>query len=283
MPPRWSPATTVPSSSGGRPSSAAAPAMSPAASSSRIRLDETPSTSGTGRTSKPSRSQQVEVAAPARAEAEPLPRHHDLRAERPQDEVDELLRALARELGRELDDEHLVGLELLQQLERAARPARAAAPRSRARGAGAGANVTTHERRPVARAASTTARWPRCTPSNVPIATARAAGSASAGERSTVTRSPSRAGRHRPPRTPRPGACRRRRARPARLPPPEPAVRTRRPARPPRPGRCAAGGRRRRAAAGSSPSSASSTRNGPTAVRRSATQCPPSASAIDRM
>ena len=57
--------------------------------------------------------------------------------------------------------------------------------------------MTTHERRPVALAASITARWPRWTPSNVPIATARSAGSSSAGDRAITTSTVS--GRATPP------------------------------------------------------------------------------------
>ena len=45
---------------------------------------------------------------------------------------------------------------------------------------GCGSNVTTVGRSPAARAASITRRWPRCTPSNVPIATARRSGASSA-------------------------------------------------------------------------------------------------------
>ena len=53
-PARASPETTVPSTSCGRPSIRAAASTSPAPTSCRIRLEEMPSTSGTGRTSKPS-------------------------------------------------------------------------------------------------------------------------------------------------------------------------------------------------------------------------------------
>ena len=56
MPPRWSPATTTPSSSYGRPSIAAAATTSPSCRACRIADEDTPGTVSTSRTAKPSRS-----------------------------------------------------------------------------------------------------------------------------------------------------------------------------------------------------------------------------------
>ena len=55
---------------------------------------------------------------------------------------------------------------------------------------GCGSNVTTAGRRPAPTAAAITARWPRWTPSKVPIATARGHGSRSSTRRATFTAVP---------------------------------------------------------------------------------------------
>ena len=70
------------------------------------RVDETPSTSGTVRASKPSRSSSVEVAAPAAPEAEVRAGDDDLGADRAQHASRRTSSGSScRELGRELDDE----------------------------------------------------------------------------------------------------------------------------------------------------------------------------------
>ena len=117
MPPRASPETTVPSTSTGRPSSGAAPRTSPAATSCRIRVDETPSTCGATRVAIPSRSSSARSplrprpkrkSSPATTSSAPIAARYD---------CDELLRRERGDLGRELDDERLLDAELGQQLE----------------------------------------------------------------------------------------------------------------------------------------------------------------------
>ena len=71
------PPTTIPSSSGGRPSSRAAACTSPSWSACRISVDETPSSSGTGSTSKPEPFEQLQIAAALASEAEVLARDDD--------------------------------------------------------------------------------------------------------------------------------------------------------------------------------------------------------------
>ena len=117
VPPRASPATTVPTTSAGRPSSPAARSTSPARSSSRIRVDETPSTSGTARASKPRPREPLEVARPAAAEAEVRARDHHLRPDRSQDPLGERLRLELGQLEVEVDDERLLDPRLAEQLE----------------------------------------------------------------------------------------------------------------------------------------------------------------------
>ena len=82
-----------------------------------MRLEETPSSSGTARTSRPQPAQEVDVAPPPRAEAEVLAGDDYLCADRAQVVGDELLRLSARELLGELDDEDLVRAGLLEELE----------------------------------------------------------------------------------------------------------------------------------------------------------------------
>ena len=216
----------------------------------------------------------------AGAEAEPLAREDDPRAERAQHVARERVRLEARELRRELDHEDVFRPRRGEELEPA--PDHGQKLDLVAEN-GARVRVEGDHRRPEPRsaAAASTARWPRCTPSKVPIATARSAVGASSGARTTVTRPPSPGG----PRRPRPGRRPRARrsyerdrawsvlgtGRPLRTSAASLASRSRR-------GRCSTA-----ASGGSSAtSSASWTRNGPTAVRRSAVQCPPSASAIAR-
>ena len=119
---------------------------------------------------------------------------------------------------------------------------------------GCGSNVTTVGTRPASTAARMTARCPRWTPSNVPIATARS--------RARQLVRDARATRHASASTPLRMRSRRR----APGPPAAAARARRRPAaaRPPR------------------PSAASSTLERPIAVRRSDVQWPPSACAIAR-
>src|SRR5919199_1039092 len=109
VPPRWSPATTTPSTSGGRPSAAAARPTSPAWSSCRTCDEETPSTSGTARTSNPSRSSRARSPRRARPNRKPFPAAED--------PLRELLWLEAGDVERELDDEPLVDSELGNQLE----------------------------------------------------------------------------------------------------------------------------------------------------------------------
>ena len=117
MPPRASPATTVPAISGGRPSSLAARSTSPPRSRSRIRVEETPSTSGTGLASKPRPLEQREIACTATAEAEVRAGDDHLGADRAQDALGERLRRELRQLEVEVDDERLLDPGLGEQLE----------------------------------------------------------------------------------------------------------------------------------------------------------------------
>ena len=115
--PRWSPPTTVPSTSSGRPSSAAAPATSPAAASSRIRVEETPSTSGTSTTSRPSERSSSRSPPRLWPKRKPCARRDPLGTDREQVAARELLGRERGGLGRELDDEHVLHPGLVEQLE----------------------------------------------------------------------------------------------------------------------------------------------------------------------
>ena len=117
VPPRESPATTEPASSAGRPRRFAARSTSPARAVADP-CEETPSTSGTGRASKPRLSQQREIARAAAAEAEARAGRDDLGAERPQHALGELLRRRScASSGVELDDERLLNPGLGEELE----------------------------------------------------------------------------------------------------------------------------------------------------------------------
>ena len=164
----------MPSTSTGRPSSAAAPrdvalGDEPADRASTRR----PSTCGTTRASKPSRSQQRRDRRRARGRSgSPRPRRRSRRrsprgttranssgASAASSGVNSTTSVvLHAELGEQLEPP----LERREQLDRLPSTSR-----------GCGWNVTTVGSGPASIAARTTARWPRCTPSNVPIATAR--------------------------------------------------------------------------------------------------------------
>ena len=117
MPPRASPATTVPSISAGRPSSArrsldlacaqqVPDARRRHALHQRHRADV-----------EVEPSQELEVAGPSSAEAEVRARHDDVGADRKQHALDELLRPELRELEVELDHQRLVDPGLGEELE----------------------------------------------------------------------------------------------------------------------------------------------------------------------
>ena len=163
-----------------------------ARTAARMWLDETLSTSGTRRTSKPSCSSSAEVARPAPAEAEAVARRDHLGADRAQHRLGERLR---RECERAASSKWRTSVvvdtrppassssrrsSVVEQLDSACRAA----------ARGCGSKVTTVGRRLRRRAASRTRRCPRWTPSNVPIATARRAGSSSSGARATITPAP---------------------------------------------------------------------------------------------
>ena len=116
----------------------AAPRTSPAATSWRIRVDETPSTCGATRVAIPSRSSSARSPLRRAAEAEARARDDDLGADRGEVRLGELLRRERRDLGRELDDERLLDAELGEQLEPALERREQRRPGSRAPRADAG-------------------------------------------------------------------------------------------------------------------------------------------------
>ncbi len=117
VPPRASPETTVPSTSTGRPSSAAA--LADVASGDELAdarrrdaLDERRDARLQIETVE-----QREVAPTRAAEAESLPGNDQLRADRREVGLRELLGLERGHLGRELDDERLFDSRLGEQLE----------------------------------------------------------------------------------------------------------------------------------------------------------------------
>ena len=191
MPPRWSPETTVALELERTAEERRGAAKSPSRTSSRIRLEETPSSSGTGADVE-ARAARGAPTSPRR----PAPKRKSSpattvrRPDRGEVRGDELLGLEARKLLRELDDEDLVGPGLLDQLEPALegrQELHLVAEDERA-DAGGRSGRWSGGRSPSLR--RSTARCPRWTPSNVPSATARSAGSSSAGERATITRPP---------------------------------------------------------------------------------------------
>jgi hypothetical protein len=115
VPPRASPETTVPSTSGGRPRS-------------RFDLSRAQELRDPGRRDafderhrpdvEPELRERVEIAGAAAPEAEVRAGDDDLRAQRTQDQLGELFRRCQRQLGCEGDDERL-DAQLAQQLQAA--------------------------------------------------------------------------------------------------------------------------------------------------------------------
>ena len=174
----------MPSTSAGRPSRRAARSTSPARKRSLIRLDETPSTSGTGRASKPRRSSRARSPARARPKRKFAP-----------------ATTTSVPIGRRTASANSSGPSCASSRSNSttstsAIPAWSTSSRRRARLEssctsypnairGCGSKVTSVGVSPAASAASSTRRWPRCTPSKVPTATARGSDSRAPASRTT--------------------------------------------------------------------------------------------------
>ena len=130
--------------------------------------------------------EQRQVACTSSAEAEVRPRDDHLDACRTQVALGELRRLEVHHLAREADDECLLDTELAEQPQAALERGQQLdpVPERESRVRIEGHRVT---RRPVAIAACTTLRWPRWTPSKLPIATALGRRSSSAGVRAMLT------------------------------------------------------------------------------------------------
>ena len=225
--------------------------------SSRMRLDETSSTSGTAPDVEAEPREELEIAGALAPEAEAVARGDDLGADRRAGTPRERLRLERRELVVNASTSTSSTPAACEQLEPPLDRREQLDPVAEHR-RGCGSNVTTvgRERPPRVDRGPNDRRWPRWTPSNVPIATARGAARA---PRAAARRS------RRVPAAGRRARARRRGPRRGRARAPRPAAARAPPTR----------------AAGLGSTSASSTSNGPTSVRRSVVQWPPSASAID--
>ena len=193
--PRASPSTTVPSRMNGAPSSSAASATRPAATelADAARGDRLAGALDEGDDlglELGLATQEVPRPRGAVPEAEVLPHAHVPRAEAAGEESRQNAVGLDhRELPRERDHDQLVHAELHRSgaaftpvVVRSSGGSSGLRTRS-----GWGSNVTTLARVPWARAQSRadpiTRRWPRCTPSKVPIATARPSGASGTSSR----------------------------------------------------------------------------------------------------
>ncbi len=193
VPPRASPLTTIPSTSAARPRRCAARSTSPARSSPRISVDETPSTSGTLLASKPRRSTS------SRSPARPWPK----RKSAPATTTSAPIRR--RNAFTNASGSSAASFAVNGTTRTSAMPASAISSSRRSRVVssstrlpsttrGCGSNVTTVGVSPASTAARRIRWWPTWTPSKVPSATARGRASSSSGARATVTlRAPARA------------------------------------------------------------------------------------------
>ena len=194
--PRWSPSTTGPRTSCGRPSIAVASSRSPRASACadgrrrhrrrgrRSSADEVEA----GSTSKPGSrahlAEQRDVAAAPVPEVEVLADHDDLGVEAVDEHLARRSPPPAPSLGassnvrttRVVDAGRLEQLELLVEVGEQQRRRLRPHDRGRVPVEGDDRGRGRRARRPAACTSAITARWPRCTPSYAPIVTTRALG-----------------------------------------------------------------------------------------------------------